>query len=171
MYTEILKIKGRVVPCHYRQWFLAIISFSLALIIISTHSVIENPWTAGHANIPLYLFSLGVSNWFLKSRNLIIIHNGLTVECSFLDHVAVVNEWLLFNINSAMLQLYNGENKLLFNEMMMRSALCYTNTATNSPRIDMSPHWDALSWFRANQYLLFLLNVACLAEKQQIPIS
>jgi len=26
------------------------------------------------------------------------------------------------------------------------------------------------TWFRANQYLLFLLNAACLAEKQQIPI-
>jgi hypothetical protein len=28
-----------------------------------------------------------------------------------------------------------------------------------------------LFWFRANQTLLFLLNAACLAEKQQIPIS
>jgi hypothetical protein len=29
---------------------------------------------------------------------------------------------------------------------------------------------DTLFWFRANQSLLFLLNAACLAEKQQIPI-
>jgi hypothetical protein len=29
----------------------------------------------------------------------------------------------------------------------------------NSPRIDMSPHSDTLSWFRANQSLLLLLNV------------
>ena len=36
----------------------------------------------------------------------------------------------------------------------------------NSPWIDMSPHSDTLSWFRVNQSLLFLLNVACLAEKQ-----
>jgi len=27
----------------------------------------------------------------------------------------------------------------------------------NSPRIDTSLHADALSWFRANQYLLFHL--------------
>jgi hypothetical protein len=27
-----------------------------------------------------------------------------------------------------------------------------------------------LFWFRDNQFLLFLLNAACLAEKQQIPI-
>jgi hypothetical protein len=34
----------------------------------------------------------------------------------------------------------------------------------------MSLHLDTLFWFRANQSLLFLLNAACLAEKQQIPI-
>ena len=35
----------------------------------------------------------------------------------------------------------------------------------------MSPHSDTLSRFRDNQYLLFLLNAAYLAEKQQIPVS
>ena len=30
---------------------------------------------------------------------------------------------LLFNTNSAIFQLYHGENKLIFNDMMMRSAL------------------------------------------------
>ena len=35
----------------------------------------------------------------------------------------------------------------------------------------MSLHSDTLSWFRANQSLLFLLTAACLAAKQQIPIS
>ena len=40
----------------------------------------------------------------------------------------------------------------------------------NSPQVDMSFHSDTLFWFRANQSLLFLLNAACLAEKQQIPI-
>ena len=39
----------------------------------------------------------------------------------------------------------------------------------NSSQIDMSPHSDTLSWFRANHSLLFFLNAACLAEKQQIP--
>ena len=36
--------------------------------------------------------------------------------------------------------------------------------------VDMSLHSDTLFWFRANQSLLFLLNAAFLAEKQQIPI-
>ena len=36
----------------------------------------------------------------------------------------------------------------------------------NSPWIDMLPHSDTISWFRANQCLLFQLNAACLMEKQ-----
>jgi hypothetical protein len=40
----------------------------------------------------------------------------------------------------------------------------------NSPRVDMWPHSDTLSWIRANPSLLVLLSDACLAEKQQIPI-
>jgi len=40
------------------------------------------------------------------------------------EHLACeMSEWLLFNANSAILQLYHGKNKLIFNEMMMRSAL------------------------------------------------
>ena len=38
-------------------------------------------------------------------------------------------------------------------------------------RLDMLLHLDTLFWFRVNQFLLFHLNVACLAEKQQLPIS
>jgi hypothetical protein len=34
-----------------------------------------------------------------------------------------VSEWLLLDTKSASFQLYQGENKLIFNEMMMRSAL------------------------------------------------
>ena len=59
--------------------------------------------------------------------------------------------------------------------MVMRSALYSINTLSwifivlahriNSPRIDMLPHSDTLSWFRANQSLLFLLNAACLYRR------
>ena len=80
----------------------------------------------------------------------------------------VVSEWLLLNVNSAIVQLYHGENKLVFNKMMMRCALYWTNTLSwvffivlahwdNSPRVDMSLHSDTLFWFPANQYLLFFL--------------
>ena len=93
----------------------------------------------------------------------------------------IVSVWLLFNANSAIFQLYHGENKLISNNMMMRSPLYYTNTHSllffivvfhwnNSPRIDMFPYSDTLSWFRSKQSSLFLLDDACLVEKQQIPI-
>jgi hypothetical protein len=36
---------------------------------------------------------------------------------------AVVSEWLSFNANSAIFQIYHGKNKLIFNEVMMKSAL------------------------------------------------
>ena len=85
-----------------------------------------------------------------------------------------VSGWLLFNATSAIFQLYHGDNKLIFNEMMLRSAL-YTLSWifivlahwNNSPQIDMSPHSDTLSRFRANQSLFFLLTAAYLAKKQQ----
>ena len=88
---------------------------------------------------------------------------------------------MLFNANSAIFQLYDGENKLILNEMKMRSALHKTNTLSlifivlghrnNSPRIDMMPHSDTnLFRFRANQSVFSLLNAECLAEKQQMPI-
>ena len=35
----------------------------------------------------------------------------------------LVSEWLLFNANSAIVQLYHVEYKLIFNQMMMKSAL------------------------------------------------
>ena len=34
-----------------------------------------------------------------------------------------VSEWLLLSANSAIFQLYHGENKLIFNDMMIKSAL------------------------------------------------
>jgi hypothetical protein len=37
----------------------------------------------------------------------------------------VENEWLLFNANSAIFQLYHGENKIIVNEMMMMSSALY----------------------------------------------
>jgi len=43
------------------------------------------------------------------------------IRANFKYEYKIVSEWLLFN--SAIFQLYHGENKLIFNEMMMRSTL------------------------------------------------
>jgi hypothetical protein len=42
----------------------------------------------------------------------------------------MVSDWLLFNANSAIFQLYHDENKLIFNEMMMRSKPEYAENTT-----------------------------------------
>jgi hypothetical protein len=46
----------------------------------------------------------------------------------------------------------------------------YFGASDNSPKIDMLLHSDTLFWFRANQSLHFLVNAACLAGKQHMPI-
>ena len=61
---------------------------------------------------------------------------------------------MLFSV-LGLIELYHGETKLYFNNMMMMSDLYYTNTLStiiivlahrnNSPRINMSLHSDTLS--------------------------
>jgi deoxycytidine triphosphate deaminase len=43
-----------------------------------------------------------------------MINIWVTIDCGYEQ----VSEWLLFNTNSAIFQLYHGENKLIFDEMM-----------------------------------------------------
>jgi hypothetical protein len=83
--------------------------------------------------------------------------------------IYIYSEWLLFNAKSAaMFQLYHGENKLFFIEIIMRSALYKTNKPSafsmvlphwnNSPLMHMLPHSVTLSRFRTSQTLLFQLK-------------
>ena len=71
---------------------------------------------------------------FCKYEPFIYVDSSRRVVClipiiSVLDCVCAlltllwVSEWLLFSANSAIFQLYRGENKLIFNEMTIRSAL------------------------------------------------
>jgi hypothetical protein len=92
------------------------------------------------------------------------------------------SEWLLFNANSEFFSAtciswreqvnFQGDDDevrfVLDQHAEFFLVLAHWN---NSPRVDMSLHSDTLYWFHANQSLLFLLNAAWLAEKQQIAIS
>jgi hypothetical protein len=85
-----------------------------------------------------------------------------------------VNDWLLFNVKGANFQLYHGDNKLHFDEMMF--ALYLVNIRSwifkvfspwgNSLQGDMLLHPNTLSLLQANLSLLLLHNIVCLAEKQ-----
>ena len=97
--------------------------------------------------------------------------------------VTWVNEWLLFNANSAIFQLYHGENKLIFNKM--RYALyfaCFHATIFNvencQPRISQgnlpicclfisvlllkreipSSFWCSTDWGERRLFALLLLD-------------
>ena len=65
-----------------------------------------------------------------------------------------MSEWLLFNTNSAMFQLYHDENKFIVNEMMMNARfvldqhtkldLHSASSLEKQSRVDMSLHSDTL---------------------------
>ena len=78
--------------------------------------------------------------WSISHAYLRIKFENISAQCCFPGHtfqeyqlyntfcILRVSERLLFNANSAIFQLYHGENKIIFNEMMMRSVLYQTNT-------------------------------------------
>ena len=68
-----------------------------------------NYWYTNKCRIKnvLWVVSL-VSSTYTTDKQLLLIEGA--------------SEWLLYNVNSVFFQLYHGENKLIFNEMMMRSS-------------------------------------------------
>jgi hypothetical protein len=51
-----------------------------------------------------------------------------------------MSEWLLINANSAICQLYLGENKLICNEMMLRPALLEIYSASSLKQQPVDRH-------------------------------
>ena len=71
-----------------------------------------------------------INEYTHEAFNILIINeytheafNILIIQLISINNNEWVSEWLLFNTNSANCQLYHEENKLIFNEMMMLSAL------------------------------------------------
>jgi hypothetical protein len=79
----------------------------------------------------------------------------------------IVSGWLLFNNESAFFSTILWREQVIFNEMMMMSALYQT---TINWIFIVLAHSDTLSRFQANQSLFLLLKTGCFVEKQQIPI-
>ena len=79
---------------------------------------------------PSLLNFLFINEYTHEAFNILIINeytheafNILIIQLISINNNEWVSEWLLFNTNSANCQLYHEENKLIFNEMMMLSAL------------------------------------------------
>jgi hypothetical protein len=75
--------------------------------------------------------------------------------------------WAFIITPSSFVRRLSSINYSHFNLLLWNAS---TKWSDNSHWVDMSLHSDTLFWFRANQSLLFLLNAAFLAKKQQIPI-
>jgi hypothetical protein len=77
----------------------------------------EQEITLAHYNTTNHVFTFSLYS-FIFRKLLCMNNNGWKTNC-----IQVVSEGLLFNANSAIVQLYHSESKLIFNEMMMRSTL------------------------------------------------
>jgi hypothetical protein len=66
--------------------------------------------------------------------------------CMNTDWANNSSQWLVYDANSTMLQLYHCKSKLIFNEMLMRSILYKINPLS---WIDMSPDSNTLCFFFA----------------------
>ena len=75
-------------------------------------------------SLPFYIILFFV-NEKIWNKIILLLEVWKYLHHSFLVnvHTKKGNEWLLFNAISAIFQLYHGENKLIIDEMMMRSAL------------------------------------------------
>ena len=104
-----------------------------------------------------------------------------TVQVSIIWLSNISSEWVNdYCLTPTQQQLYHGENNLNFRweDDEVRFVLYqyaqldffYSARSLKQSAESHVTHSDTLSVFRANQSLLFLLNAACLAEKQQIPI-
>ena len=91
-------------------------------------------------------------------------------NCSCISHIFLmrwVSKWVVVvKCQVSFFQEYHGENKLIFNEMMMTDEVFFVvdqheefdfySTRYNwhkRPLVDFAPH-DTLSWFQVNQFLL-----------------
>jgi hypothetical protein len=110
------------------------------------------PWLTYKRNCLPYMGCYTVHDWLIRNRNCLPYMGCYTVH-----------NWLIL-----LLFLRFSTGFLNWPDSVEVNFRFYNN----SPWVDMSLHFYTLSLLRANQYLRFLLNVACIAEnsKQQILI-
>ena len=93
-------------------WFMAFNATFNKISVISRRSVllVEKTGVPGETHRPV------PSHWQTLSHNVVS-------SCIHEWNIYIIRVSELLNPNSAIFQLYHGENKLIFNEMMMTSAL------------------------------------------------
>jgi hypothetical protein len=77
-----------------------------------------------------------------------------------------LSEWLLFNANLAIYQLYHGENKLIFNVMVMKSP-CTRSTRLVGFCILLA-HWNNSPW---DKHVIPLGHIILIPSQQVFALS
>jgi hypothetical protein len=119
-------------PLSLRRWNIRHFKFDFHRLKMADSLLLEEVTSSRKREYPIYFFTSpsGIQLIISASPNVEITSPGRRASgffnpcgtCSS-GHNKWVSQWLLFSANSAIFQLYHGENKLIFCEMMMRSAL------------------------------------------------
>jgi len=114
--------------CTFFFWSLCcLLFFDIRFLIaplISSSSSYTEPVTVNH---DVLCWASGCESWCVILYKLLWIICVLQVKINYMHYslmgqIEWVSEWVVLSANSAIFQQYHGENKLIFNELMMRSA-------------------------------------------------
>ena len=110
--------------------------------------------------------------WFVNGVMVCQWSYDLSIELWFVNGVMIC-QWS-FDL-SMELWFVNGVMMMMISTCTRQTHLLEFFSASSLRQQSTDRHMlhqsDTLSWFRANPYLLFLLNAACLVERQQISIA
>jgi hypothetical protein len=140
--TKIVRSNPTQVRCT--QYNIMWSSLSVTCGRFSPGTPVSSTNKTDHHNITEILLKVALNTAWIDQEMLTLRQTNYT-SCSF-TFMSVLSEWLLVNAKLAIFQLYHGKkNKLIFNEIMMRSVFHYTNTLSwifivlahwnNSPQI------------------------------------
>jgi hypothetical protein len=121
-YLDKLRFWERSLLIVWVIWVMVFNATINNILVISWRSVllVEETGVPGENHSP------AASHWQTLSHNVVSstpFLSGIQTHNVKGDRVDRVSEWLLLNTNSAIFQLYHGENKLIINEIMIKSAL------------------------------------------------
>ena len=122
----------------YRRWYMMVVTDKIFWLILlctitqsltvdhhdhnqTSYSKIRSDFNYDNV-VFIHVYSKGLSKFNNKICSRHNITEILLINQS-INQSEWVSEWLMFSANSAIVQLHHGENKLIFNEMMMMSAL------------------------------------------------
>ena len=98
------------------------IQIQMPTLLLDVHTCIKRMYVS--VNLQKETKNTLIVQWITKEHTLWFNQVISTCSSPLTSPMEWVSEWLLLSANSALFQLYHGENKLAVNEMMIRFAKC-----------------------------------------------